>query len=99
MISLQLLDRVYVELDPSTEGFEIVKIMPCARLVYNQPGITYALVTLPEDPLQAVSCSFSATLKFVVKDCDPNTFEPDSDEGTQFSSDNFQDFENFDSNL
>lgn len=77
----QLLDRVYVQLEPSTEGFEVLKIFPCTRLVYNQPGISYALVQLPEDPLQAVSCSFGATLKFNVKDCDPNTFEPDSDEG------------------
>ena len=28
-----------------------------------------------------VSASFSCTLKFVVKDCDPNTGEPDDDEG------------------
>ena len=76
---------MYVELDPSTDGFRVEKVLPCARLIYNQPGITYALVRLPEDPLMASSCSFSATLKFVVKDCDPNTFEPDSEDGKQLS--------------
>lgn len=28
-----------------------------------------------------ILATFGATLRFVVKDCDPNTGEPDSDEG------------------
>lgn len=31
--------------------------------------------------LRYISATFGATLRFVVKDCDPNTGEPDSEEG------------------
>ncbi|XP_064605272.1 LOW QUALITY PROTEIN: coatomer subunit gamma-2-like [Liolophura sinensis] len=74
----QVLERVTVQLDPA-EGFEVVKYIPCATLPYNKPGTTYTLVRLPEEAT-LVTGSFSCTLKFIVKDCDPNTGEPD-DEG------------------
>jgi coatomer protein complex subunit gamma len=76
----QLLERVYVGIEPSTDDFVVQKVIPCARLVYNQPGICYTLLQLPADQTE-LTCNLSAVLKFVVKDCDPNTFEPDSDEG------------------
>ncbi|XP_078340160.1 coatomer subunit gamma-2-like [Crassostrea virginica] len=74
----QVLERVTVQMDPA-EGFDVLKSIPCPSLPYNKPGTTYTLVRLPEDA-QLVTGTFSCTLKFVVKDCDPNTGEPD-DEG------------------
>ena len=40
----------------------------------------YVILATPPDMTDWVG-SFSPTLKFVVKDCDPATGEPDSDEG------------------
>ena len=61
------------------DAFEVVKYIPAASLVYDGPGTTYTLVRIPDDPTQATA-TFSCTLKFVVKDCDPATGEAD-DEG------------------
>ena len=38
---------------------------------------TYTLVKLPDD--EAVTTTFTCTLKFIVKDCDPNTGEADEE--------------------
>ncbi|KAH9490642.1 Coatomer subunit gamma-2 [Bulinus truncatus] len=73
----QLLERVTVEMEPA-EGFEIIKYIPCPLLPYNKPGTTYTLVRLPSEPTQ-VTGTFACTLKFLVKDCDPQTGEPDED--------------------
>lgn len=73
----QVLERVTVEVEAG-EGFEVVKQIACPSLPYNKPGTTYTLLHLPEDPT-AVTGTFSCTLKFVVRDCDPNTGEPDDD--------------------
>ncbi len=43
-----------------------------------QGGSTYSLLHLPEDG--HVTGTFVATLKFQVKDVDPTTGEPDSDD-------------------
>ena len=43
-------------------------------------GTSYAVIATPEDMSEWIG-TVSATLKFVVKDCDPTTGEPDSDEG------------------
>lgn len=75
----QLLENVRVELQPP-EGFVVRGSIPCAKLPYNETGSTYTIVEFPEDLLSSAA-SFGATLKFIVKDCDPNTGEPDSDEG------------------
>jgi coatomer protein complex subunit gamma len=40
------------------------------------------LVKLPEDPSQ-VTGTFNCVLKFIVKDCDPNTGLPDNEDGYQ----------------
>lgn len=74
----QILESVTVHME-SADPFEILKTIPCLSLPYNQPGATYALVRLPEDQT-VVTGTFSCSLKFTVKDCDPNTGEPD-DEG------------------
>ena len=73
----QVLENVTVHMDPA-EGFDVMKYIPCPSLPYNKPGTTYTMVRLPEDPTQ-VTGSFSCTLKFIVKDCDPNTGEADDD--------------------
>lgn len=46
----QVLENVRVEVEPSDGEFEIVNHIPCPLLPYNQPGTTYTLVKLPEDP-------------------------------------------------
>ena len=42
-------------------------------------GTSYAVIATPEDMSEWIG-TVSATLKFTVKDCDPTTGEPDSDE-------------------
>ncbi|KAK2173712.1 hypothetical protein NP493_854g00017 [Ridgeia piscesae] len=73
----QVLENVTVHME-STEDFEVINYVPAPSLPYDKPGITYTLVRLPDDPTQ-VTTSFTCTLKFVVKDCDPNTGIPDDD--------------------
>ncbi|KPP67563.1 coatomer subunit gamma-2-like, partial [Scleropages formosus] len=74
----QLLQKVVVQMEPS-EAYEVVQYVPAANLPYSQPGSCYCLVRLPEDDPTAVSCTFSCTMKYLVRDCDPNTGEPDDD--------------------
>uniref|UniRef100_A0A646QGL4 Coatomer subunit gamma n=1 Tax=Hemiscolopendra marginata TaxID=943146 RepID=A0A646QGL4_9MYRI len=74
----QLLENVIVQSEVS-DGFEIERQIPCPKLVYNSPGITYTLLKIP-DTSTSISGTFSNTLKFKVKDCDPNTGEPDDDD-------------------
>eukprot|EP00118_Oscarella_pearsei_P025200 m.307724 g.307724 ORF g.307724 m.307724 type:complete len:877 (+) comp42710_c0_seq1:41-2671(+) len=76
----QLLENVWVQMETS-DGFEVESTVPCPVLKYNQPGTTYTCVKLQEDDPTQVTGSFTCTLKFKVKDCDPNTGEPDADEG------------------
>eukprot|EP00117_Sycon_ciliatum_P033353 scpid35960/ scgid25681/ Coatomer subunit gamma-2; Gamma-2-coat protein len=77
----QLLENVSVALETGDEGFELVNTVPIARLPYNQPSTTYTCMALDEDPSLCASGSFSCTLKFIVKDCDPVTQEPDGGDG------------------
>jgi len=42
----------------------------------NIVGVAYACVALPDDTTD-VTGTFSCTMKFTVKDCDPNTGEAD----------------------
>ncbi|XP_065829385.1 coatomer subunit gamma-2-like [Oscarella lobularis] len=76
----QLLEDVWVQMETS-DGFDIESIVRCSVLKYNQPGTTYTCVKLQEDDPTQVAGTFTCTLKFKVKDCDPNTGEPDADEG------------------
>ncbi|XP_052213767.1 coatomer subunit gamma-2-like isoform X2 [Dreissena polymorpha] len=74
----QVLEKVTVHME-NTDDFQVLKCVPCPKLPYDSPGTTYTLVRLPEEAT-AVTGTFSCTLKFIVKDCDPNTGEAD-DEG------------------
>eukprot|EP00795_Rhopilema_esculentum_P002377 gene2377-18020_t len=73
----QILEDVTVEMETG-DDFQVETSIPCPKLVYNVPGTTYTCVRIPEDPT-SVTGSFSCTMKFVVKDCDPTTQEPDDD--------------------
>ena len=75
----QLLEQVRVELEVS-EGWEVVAQIPASSMQYNVASTIYTVLAVPEDLTEAVA-SMAATLKFTVKDCDPATREPDSDEG------------------
>ena len=74
----QLLENVRVEMEEA-EGFSVLSYVPIAKLPYDKPGTTYTLVKM-NDP-NSVTGTFLNTLKFVVKDCDPNTGEPDDEVG------------------
>jgi len=75
----QLLEDVRIQLE-LPEGFELVTTVPCERLEYNIKGTSYAIIATPADMSEWIG-TVSAVLKFVVKDCDPTTGEPDSDDG------------------
>ncbi|XP_073971109.1 coat protein (coatomer) gamma [Rhodnius prolixus] len=78
-LSDQLLENVRVQIEPS-EGWRIVKEVPCPRLPYSETHSAYVILQYPE-VLQLTVTNFGATLRFIVKDCDPATGIPDSDEG------------------
>ncbi|KAI8130783.1 Coatomer subunit gamma [Lucilia cuprina] len=69
-LSDQILENVRVELT-IPDGFITRAVIPCPKLPYNELQTTFS----------RRSPTFGATLRFVVKDCDPNTGEPDSEEG------------------
>jgi len=73
----QILEDVTVQME-SGDHFEVVRYVPASKLTCDVTTPTYTLVHMPEDPL-TVTGTFSCTLKFLVKDCDPNTGEPDDD--------------------
>ncbi|XP_042231266.1 LOW QUALITY PROTEIN: coatomer subunit gamma-2-like [Homarus americanus] len=74
----QLLERVSVVVEG--DGWDVEVSLPCPSLPYSQLGSCYALLPIPED-IMATTGTLSATLKFKVRDCDPVTGEPDTDEG------------------
>uniref|UniRef100_A0A1I7XYF9 Coatomer subunit gamma n=1 Tax=Steinernema glaseri TaxID=37863 RepID=A0A1I7XYF9_9BILA len=75
----QLLENVTVELEPADDAaWTIEATIPLAALPYSVKGTTYILLGMPEDG--GISGSFNTTLKFQVKDVDPTTGEPESDE-------------------
>ncbi|KAI9584817.1 coatomer subunit gamma isoform X2 [Glossina fuscipes] len=78
-LSDQLLENVRVELT-LPEGFMIRDLIPCSKLLYNDLQTTFVIVEFPQD-VNSSAATFGATLRFVVKDCDPSTGIPDSDDG------------------
>ncbi|XP_062348371.1 coatomer subunit gamma-2 isoform X3 [Cinclus cinclus] len=74
----QLLERVTVQMEPS-DAYDVICCIPAPSLAYNQPGMCYTLVRIPQDDPTAVTCTFSCTMKFTVRDCDPNTGVPEED--------------------
>lgn len=74
----QVLEGVTVQMEPN-DGFEIIAYVPCPVLSYNKPGVAYACVAVPEEDPTEVTTELSCVMKFVVKDCDPNTGETDEE--------------------
>ncbi|NXK88158.1 COPG2 protein, partial [Formicarius rufipectus] len=74
----QLLERVTVQMEPS-DAYDVLCCIPAPSLPYNQPGMCYTLVRIPQDDPTAVACTFSCTMRFTVRDCDPNTGVPEED--------------------
>uniref|UniRef100_A0A8C5NTJ1 Coatomer subunit gamma-2 n=1 Tax=Junco hyemalis TaxID=40217 RepID=A0A8C5NTJ1_JUNHY len=74
----QLLERVTVQLEPS-EGYDVICCVPAPSLAYNQPAMCYTLVSIPQEEPTAVGCTFSCTMRFTVRDCDPSTGVPEED--------------------
>ena len=60
------------------EDFQQVCSVSIDSLPYDTPKAAYVAYALPADP-SSVSATFSNTLKFLVKDCDPQTGEPDEE--------------------
>lgn len=44
----QLLERVTVQMEPS-DSYDVICCIPAPSLAYNQPGICYTLVRIPQD--------------------------------------------------
>jgi len=78
-LSDQLLENVKVEVEVP-DGWDLVCEIPCARLEYNVSGTCYVVLATPEEVSECVG-TLTASLKFTVKDCDPTTGEPDTEEG------------------
>lgn len=78
-LSDQFLENVRVDLT-LPEGYTARAVIPCPKLPYNELQTTFVIVEFPPDASSSIA-TFGATLRFVVKDCDPNTGEPDSEEG------------------
>ncbi|KAI1727601.1 coatomer gamma subunit appendage platform subdomain-containing protein [Ditylenchus destructor] len=75
----QLLENVSVVVEPTDEGpWKVSKVLPLPSLPYSHPGTTYVLMEIPDDG--QITGSFNATLKFQVRDVDPTTGEPESDD-------------------
>jgi len=70
--------RVQVELP---DGFAQVAEVAIPKLAYGNPATCFVVIQWPEDLEAASAGTISASLKFLVKDCDPDTGLPDSDEG------------------
>uniref|UniRef100_A0A2P2I1X4 Coatomer subunit gamma n=1 Tax=Hirondellea gigas TaxID=1518452 RepID=A0A2P2I1X4_9CRUS len=78
----QLLENVSVGLEEDGSSWQILHTLPCPSLPYSSPGTCYILLAIPEDIMQTTG-TFTATLKFQVRDCDPITGEPETEDGYQ----------------
>lgn len=76
-----LLEMVSVVAQPEDENLTEDFIIPISKLDPHSQGVVYVSFSTPENNI--FSTSFSNTLSFVTKECDPTTFEPFSDEGFQ----------------
>ncbi|KAJ3423416.1 coatomer subunit gamma [Anaeramoeba flamelloides] len=76
------LSNLIVEMDGGQDcPFEIVKIVKIPLLAFNEPGICYICMKIPEEK-KYPSVSFLNTLNFTTLECDPETGEVlDYDEG------------------
>lgn len=78
----QLLENVTVVMQPESDEGTLVEefVISAAKLPYDQPGSIYVAFKRT-NPEEYTLGSFSNTLKFLVKDCDPSTGEADEGEG------------------
>ncbi|KAL1918813.1 uncharacterized protein VTP21DRAFT_2835 [Calcarisporiella thermophila] len=73
-----ILENVYVVMQPESEecGLEEEVSIPAESIAYDQTGVAYvAYKRMEEYPL----ASFTNTLKFIIKECDPSSGEPEED--------------------
>jgi coatomer protein complex subunit gamma len=60
--------------DDEESGLKIVKLIPIHKLEYNVPQSVFVVYEYQAIPLNV---SFSNTLKFIAREIDPSTGEPD----------------------
>jgi coatomer protein complex subunit gamma len=77
----QLLEDVLVEVE-GADGFEATHHLPAAKAKYNEAAITYTVLEFAEGGPDEIDLNavLPATLKFKVKDVDPNDPDEDTDE-------------------
>ncbi|KAK9720622.1 coatomer subunit gamma, variant 2 [Basidiobolus ranarum] len=71
-----LLENVSVIMQTDDEGLEEIENIPVEQLAYDVPGSVFVSFKREDSEAFPVA-TFSNTMKFVVKDCDPTTGEPD----------------------
>ncbi|KJH43381.1 coatomer gamma subunit appendage domain protein [Dictyocaulus viviparus] len=74
----QLLENVMVQLEDVDGDWMVMDVLPIESLPYNETRSTYVLLEFPESG--SVTGTFTATLKFNVKDVDPTTGEAESED-------------------
>jgi coatomer protein complex subunit gamma len=72
----QLLENVHMIMQPEIEGLVQVAEIPAEKLEYDIPGNIYVAFE-QEDPEELANVTFTNTLRFEIKDCDPTTGEAD----------------------
>ncbi|KAI9281944.1 adaptin N terminal region-domain-containing protein [Sporodiniella umbellata] len=72
----QLLENVHMIMQPEIEGLVQVAEIHAEKLAYDVPGVIYVAFE-QEDPEELANVTFTNTLKFEIKDCDPTTGEAD----------------------
>ncbi|KAF8957029.1 coatomer subunit gamma [Entomortierella lignicola] len=74
------LEDVNVLMTPDNDEVSLVErvLIPAPQLIYDVPGVAYVAFerTILDD---FPECTFTNELKFIVKDCDPQTGEPDEE--------------------
>eukprot|EP00163_Fabomonas_tropica_P029787 TRINITY_DN6527_c0_g1_i1.p1 TRINITY_DN6527_c0_g1~~TRINITY_DN6527_c0_g1_i1.p1 ORF type:complete len:889 (-),score=290.72 TRINITY_DN6527_c0_g1_i1:395-3061(-) len=74
----QLLENVSVKIDLNgNDCYALETSIPTSALPVNQPGVTYTCMRRADDDFEGGT--FGCTLKFIVKDVDPSTGEPDEE--------------------
>ncbi|VVC44850.1 Hypothetical protein CINCED_3A011042 [Cinara cedri] len=73
----QILENISIALDIS-EGFQFINEFTCPSIKYQETGNVYVCLKFPDDSVDTIA-SFTAKMKFIVKDCDPITGEVQDD--------------------
>ncbi|KAI8977606.1 adaptin N terminal region-domain-containing protein [Mycotypha africana] len=72
----QVLENVHMVMQPEIDGLVQVAEIPAEKLEYDVTNVIYVAFE-QEDPEELANVSFTNTLQFEVKDCDPATGEAD----------------------